>query len=228
MIVLAGDFVSYNWSNLRFIAQELVRLRAPLGVYACLGNHDTFCNRARHITRGLEDAHLTVLSNRTVGVPGHKGAWLVGVDDPCTGKCDFDLALRGVPHQEFRILLAHTPEIADAAADLGFDLALTGHTHGGQINLPLVGPPVVPTRYGPKYAWGLFDHRGTRLVVTRGVGVVEPTVRFRCPPEVVLLTLCREEGELPDGQWGIDGRAMVRRLRTSVSSLRHMLGSSGA
>lgn len=226
LIALTGDFVSYNWKNLEHVQPALSRLQAPLGVYACLGNHDDFCDRAKYITRGLEDCGIEVLTNASRRLPGHKDAWMVGIDDPCTERHDFDRALKGVPHKDFRLLLAHSPEIADAAAELSVDLVLAGHTHGGQVNLPLVGPPVVPTKYGPRYAWGLFDCHGTRLVVSRGVGVVEPVIRFRCPPEVGLLTLCRSDWALPAGQWGVDGRALGRKLRGSLTSLRSLLSGN--
>jgi predicted MPP superfamily phosphohydrolase len=223
LIALTGDYISHDWRNLARIQRDLAALSAPLGVYACLGNHDSFCDRARFIRAGLTEAGIRVLSNEAEPLKGHEGAWIVGLADPCTGRHDFDRALRHVPSGAFRLMLAHTPEVVDAAAQLGVQLLLTGHTHGGQVNLPLIGPPVVPTRYGPRYAWGLFARGATRLVVNRGVGVVAPPVRFRCPPEVVLLTLCRGDWPLPEGQWGVDGRAWARRFRLSITRIRQQV-----
>lgn len=220
LIALTGDYISHDWRNLFRIGEELAALDAPLGVYACLGNHDSFCDRARFIRDGLTDAGITVLGNSSRRLETHGDAWVVGLDDPCTGRHNFDRALRDVPADAFRLMIAHTPEVVASAEQLGIDLLLTGHTHGGQVNLPLIGPPVVPTRYGPRYAWGLFARGATRLVVNRGVGVVAPAIRYRCPPEVALLTLCRGDWPLSRGQWGVDGRAIARRFRLSTVTIR--------
>lgn len=225
LIALTGDYISHDWRNLASIRRDLAALDAPLGVYACLGNHDSFCDRARFIREGLQDAGVPVLSNAAHRLQVQDDAWVVGLDDPCTEHHDFDRALKDVPAGAFRLMLAHTPEVVGSAEQLGVDLLLTGHTHGGQVNLPLIGPPVVPTRYGPKYAWGLFARGVTRLVVNRGVGVVAPAVRYRCPPEVVLLTLCRGDWPLSQGQWGVDGRALAKRFRLSTDAVRERLAS---
>lgn len=219
LIALTGDYISHDWRNLARIQRDLAALSAPLGVYACLGNHDSFCDRARFIRAGLRDAGISVLSNTAEPLRGHERAWVVGLDDPCTDHHDFDRALKHVPPGAFCLMLAHTPEVVASAEQLGVQLLLTGHTHGGQVNLPLIGPPVVPTRY----AWGLFARGVTRLIVNRGIGVVSPAVRFRCPPEVVLLTLCRGDWPLSEGQWGVDGRALAKRLRLSIDRIREQV-----
>jgi hypothetical protein len=213
MIALTGDFVSYDWRNLRRVRAALQALRAPRGVFACLGNHDTLYSRAPHVTRILQDCGIRVLSNEALPLDDAGALWVIGIADPTTQQHDFDAALRHVPQGACKVLLSHAPDIADAAADLALDLALVGHTHGGQVNLPLIGPPIVPTRYGPRFAAGLFSVRGTRLFVNRGVGIVPPVGRFRCPPEVALLTLRRADWGLSSGASGLDLRPLIRTAR---------------
>jgi uncharacterized protein len=213
LIVLTGDFVSYDWQNLRAVQEALRALQAPRGVFACLGNHDVFYNRAPHITDILQRCGIRVLHNEALPLDDAGTLWLTGIGDPTTGQHDFDAALRQVPQDACRILIAHAPDIADAAADLALDLALVGHTHGGQVNLPFIGPPVVPSRYGSRFAAGLFDVRGTRLFVSRGVGFVAPVGRYCCPPEVALLTLRRADWSLSTGAPGLDLRPLIRAAR---------------
>lgn len=228
LIALTGDFVSHDWRHLRRIEPELALLKARLGVYACLGNHDQYFGGAPRITASLERLGVRVLSNAATPFPGRRDAWIVGVDDPVNALQDFDMALRHVPPGSFTLLLAHAPDVADAVADLQLDLTLAGHTHGGQICLPLIGPPVVPTRHGPKYASGLFDCRGAHLFVSRGVGIVEPLVRFLCPPEVAVLRLRRADWPLSHGHWGLNLERTLkwghREMDQLSRSLRHLRG----
>ena len=87
------------------------------------------------------------------------------------------------------LLLTHNPDYVELIRDRRVDLVLSGHTHGGQVWLPLVGAPVLPSRYGQKYRAGLVQGPVARVFVTTGVGTIGPPVRFRCPPEVALITL---------------------------------------
>jgi len=144
------------------------------------------------------------------------------VDDPVTEREDLDKALAEVPDEAVSILLSHTPDIIEPATAAGVDLMVAGHTHGGQIVLPFIGPPVVPSKFGAKYAWGLFNHSGTRLAVTRGVGMITPRIRFRCRPEVVLLTLRRDDRKLSTGGPEHDMRPQVRQMRNGVRTLRRL------
>ena len=223
MIVLTGDYISYDWRNLLRIQRDLARLRPRLGVYACLGNHDVYVGRQRHITEILEQAGVHVLVNSALPFPGRRDAWVVGLGDPVTEQQDFAAALDKVPPASFKLLLAHSSDVLDAAADLGVDLVLAGHTHGGQVSLPLIGPPIVPTKGGPKYAWGLFDCRGTRLFVNRGVGVVNPCVRLCCPPEVAILRLRKADWKLSEGRWGLDLRGPAEWLHERSQQVRKLV-----
>jgi hypothetical protein len=191
LIFLAGDYTSAVASAAAAPLRKVVSgLRAPHGVWAVLGNHDWFFGRQHPVLRGLTGAGATVLRNSSARIVVRGcDLWLVGVDDPVTGRHDFDAALRGVPPGALVLLLAHTPDIIYAAAELGIRAVFAGHTHGGQVCLPFLGPPIVPSQFGKRFASGAFEVEGTAMYVTRGVGAIRPLVRFNCPPEVSILTL---------------------------------------
>lgn len=221
IIVLPGDFVSLNRRYLEDEKELLAGLSAPLGVYACLGNHDWIGGRGPQVTKVLEEAGVRVLVDEAVALPGHPDCRLIGLDVHGPAGGDLDRALEGVGQDECKIMLAHTPDIVLAASQLAIDLVVSGHTHGGQVCLPLVGPLIVPSAFGPRFAAGLFNVDGTRLFVTRGVGSHAKTMRFRCAPEVALLTLTRSDRALPSGRWGVDLRTTVTEYRRFTNDLRH-------
>ena len=170
------------------IAAELKRLSAPLGVYAVLGNHDWWFDGER-VGRALEGAGLRVLENEAVRIErGGRAFWLGGVADLWTRKPDVRATLAQVTSDDPVILFMHNPDIfPDIPARAS--LTVAGHTHGGQVNLPLFGRPVVPSRFGQRYAFGHVEEGGRHLYVGSGVGTSIIPVRFRVPPEVVILSL---------------------------------------
>lgn len=186
MVLLAGDFVSQSASYAPSCAEELARLQAPAGVYACLGNHDYWTD-SEAVTRALQRVGVRVLCNEAVPVAG--GLWVAAVDDVWEGHADLPAALEGVAAGATVVLLAHEPDFADEVASHGrVALQLSGHSHGGQVRLPLLGPPVLPY-LARRYPAGLYRVGDMQLYVTRGVGLVAPPVRLNCRPEVTLLTL---------------------------------------
>jgi predicted MPP superfamily phosphohydrolase len=191
LVFLTGDYVSLPWHQARRpLEKTLAGLRARLGVFAVLGNHDWVFKRHRPVVEALRGAGATVLANEARAVQvGSAELWIAGVDDPVTARDNLPQALDSVPREAPVLLLAHTPDIIVAAADAAVAAVFAGHTHGGQVNLPLLGPPVVPSKYGRRFAAGRFRVGNTVMYVTRGVGMVPPLIRFRCPPEVALLTL---------------------------------------
>ena len=170
------------------IAEELRALRAPLGVYAVLGNHDWWFDGGR-VARALGGAGLKVLENEAVKVESSGRAfWLGGVADLWTRRPDVPGTLRQVTSDDPVVLFTHNPDIfPDVPARVS--LTVAGHTHGGQVNLPLVGRPVVPSRFGQRYAMGHVVEGGRHLFVSGGVGTSIIPVRFRVPPEIVILKL---------------------------------------
>jgi predicted MPP superfamily phosphohydrolase len=136
----------------------------------------------------LSEAGVTLLVNQSQRLPVDAPLTLVGLDDVWERKHDLRAALAGVPDDECKLLLVHEPDYADEAAHYPVDLQLSGHSHGGQINLPGYGRPVLPY-LGQKYPAGLYQVGLMALYTNRGLGVISPPVRFNCPPEVTLLTL---------------------------------------
>ena len=192
LIVLGGDYTGDVLGESRHIEPCLDLLRplsAPLGVYGVLGNHDNW--RGRTLTqRGLERAGVEELTNR--------GVWLRrsgdrlrlgGVDDLWTGPTDVAAAVGPASPDEAVVLVSHNPDLAEVVRDRRVGLVLSGHTHGGQAVIPGYGSPVVPSRYGMKYARGLVDAPATRVYVSAGTGMTGVGMRFNCPPEISLLTL---------------------------------------
>lgn len=170
------------------IAAELKNLRAPLGVYAVLGNHDWWFDGER-MTRALEGVGLTVLENRAVRVGGDgRGFWLGGVADLWTRRPDIEGTLGQVNTDEPVILFTHNPDIFPGVPSR-VSLTLAGHTHGGQVNIPLIGRPMVPSNFGQRYAFGHVVEGGRHLYVSGGVGTSIIPARFRVPPEILILTL---------------------------------------
>ena len=188
VIVLTGDYITRSVEHLAPCAQVLGSLRATRGVFAILGNHDHWTD-AELVASALAANSIPVLRNAAAPIE-RDGArlWLAGLDDVWEHKADLDRALHSVPKNEATILLAHEPDFADVASHYPIDLQLSGHSHGGQVRVPFFGAPILPW-LGRKYPIGL-QHAGALPVYTnRGIGMVNPPLRFNCRPEVTLLTL---------------------------------------
>lgn len=193
MIVLLGDYVIQTVAGGRFMPPEtlaglLKGLKAPLGVHAVLGNHDWWLDGAR-VRRAFAGEGIRVLENEAVRLSrGGRAFRVLGLADHIERKPDPVSPLAGVPDSEPVIALIHEPDFFPEIPER-IALTLAGHTHGGQVRLPLLGAPIVPSAFGQRYARGLIKE-GTRLLyVTSGVGTSIIPVRFGVPPEYVLLTL---------------------------------------
>jgi predicted MPP superfamily phosphohydrolase len=188
IIALTGDFVTYSRRNIGPAAELLGRLRARFGVYAVLGNHD-FRVDASAVTEALRRQHIDVLRNRHVVLElGGQSLYLAGVDDYGYG-ADLRRAMRGVPRDAATVLLAHNPRVIHLASRHNVSLVLSGHTHGGQVNLPLLGTVYgrSPERLRYKIGW---DRMGaTQIYVSRGIGTIVLPWRLRCPAEITHLEL---------------------------------------
>jgi uncharacterized protein len=198
LVALTGDFITAdhddNTNNLEganACAAALSRLNCPLR-YATLGNHDTIDPEG--ISGALESKGLTVLRNSflPLDLRGDR-VWLSGIADALFQHPNLKISLPD-SIKEPVILLGHEPDFADkvvtfcASAKRRCDLFLTGHTHGGQINVPVVTRYVLP-RHGQKYIQGPFQLGPTLLYVNRGLGTIHVPLRFNAPPEVTLFTL---------------------------------------
>jgi predicted MPP superfamily phosphohydrolase len=187
IIALTGDYISKEREYAAPCAELLGRLRARHGVFAVLGNHDHWTDAAL-ITDLFRAEGITVLVNQGMRFEKNGASfWLAGVDDTMVGLEDLPLALAGSREEEMKLVLAHNPIILRRAARAGVDLVLSGHTHGGQVNLrPEKSASGRPRR---RLLKGLARQGETQIYVTRGLGTVVLPVRFGCPPEVSLLEL---------------------------------------
>ncbi|MBN1642573.1 MAG: metallophosphoesterase [Anaerolineae bacterium] len=188
LIVITGDMFHSHPSDAERCARSLSELRAPHGVYAIMGNHERRLPPAEG-EEPFRRAGLHVLANASHRVAVNGAAlWLIGLDDVIMRRGDLARALQGVPENACKVLLVHEPDFAERAAQRSIDLQLSGHTHGGQIRLPLVGPLLLPV-LGRRYPMGLYRVHDTWLYTNRGLGVNRPALRLNCRPEITLFTL---------------------------------------
>ncbi len=197
LVLLTGDFVTRG--SVTFFAAHhaayrcaeiLATLTAPQ-VYAVLGNHDVAVN-ASLVIEALTHFRIPVLVNKHVAIErGDARFWLCGLEDPGTSYPDLNLTVPENPDGPV-ILMAHEPDYADTVVRHPrghlIDLMLAGHSHGGQVRLPVIGPLILPPM-GQKYVEGSFRINQLQLYVNRGIGTVGLPFRLNCPPEVTVLTL---------------------------------------
>src|SRR4051812_22558880 len=193
LVAITGDFATYSRfrSLIRHalgLVAPLHRLHAPDGVVAVLGNHD-YKTDARAIRRVLARSGVIELCNTALTLRRDGAALhLCGVDDMQEGTVDLDLVLRRLPEEGAAVLLAHEPDFANESAVAGrFDLQLSGHSHGGQVGLPLIRFLFLP-KLSRRYPSGLYRVGSMYLYTNRGLGA-HPRIRFNCRPEITVFTL---------------------------------------
>jgi predicted MPP superfamily phosphohydrolase len=195
MIVLTGDYLNESYKKTQTSQQDLkdllTQLHAPLGIYAVNGNVESSA-KMKNLFTGL-DIHC--LDNEVIRIPQMGEHFvLIGLDytkwylDEATLKS----LMSQVKSDDFTLLLYHKPDLAYTARDLGIDLYLTGHTHGGQFRLPFYGAIITDSRFKKVFEVGLYHLDNTIMYVSRGLGMAggfAPRVRFLSPPEVVVIDL---------------------------------------
>lgn len=204
LVLLGGDLV--QWCDaVPHLIPVLRRLHSRYGIFAVLGNHEHHCTWRRLRLPLWDRKPLSVQEWRNV-ISQSKGhllvneaipltirgvrLWLIGVDDAYSKRADLSKALDGVPDDAFSIVLSHSPDIVDDPLIHRVALVLSGHTHGGQVVLPLLGPFLAPCRDKRRRAQGLTKVENTWLYVSRGISARLP-VRFHSPPEVTVLKLTK-------------------------------------
>lgn len=189
-IAITGDFVTEHASRYEadlFSAMQKIQAIAP--TFSVLGNHDHWVN-PELLRRLFHETQITELKN-TAFVFERNQAYLTlsGVDDYMERQDRLDLVLKHLPDKGAAILLAHEPDFADESAPTQrFDLQLSGHSHGGQVVLPFIGPPITPP-LAHRYPKGLYRVGKMFQYTNRGLGTIPPRLRFNCPPEITLFTL---------------------------------------
>lgn len=202
LTVVTGDFITTMHDPLEECVAEVARLRAPLGVWGCLGNHEIYADCEDEATELLRQVGVRVLRRQNAELSWRGQAFnLIGVDYQRTRGLDGrklpmlpsvePLVRRDVPN----ILLSHNPNAFDRAAAMGIEFTLAGHTHGGQVNVEILERQINPARFMTDYVAGLYQRRSkltsqmAQLYVNRGIGTVGAPLRVGAPPEVTLLTL---------------------------------------
>jgi predicted MPP superfamily phosphohydrolase len=193
LVALLGDYVDPEVAlgdrvEPEAVARQLGELETPLGSFAVLGNHD-WQNDGERVRRALREQLIDVLENDAASVDfAGQVVWIVGLADASTREPDLQTPFSMVPASAPLIVLSHDPDLFPKLPARPL-LTLAGHTHGAQVNLPIVSERVTPSRYGRRFAGG-FAHEGERVMyVSRGIGTSTYPVRFRAAPEVVMLTV---------------------------------------
>lgn len=211
IIVLPGDFVTSEGDEIVPFTEAMSGLKAPLGVYACTGNHDYYAGIER-VSRGVEEAGITLLRNENAKVTiDGQSLYFIGVDDDDSHTVaayvegrhapHIEAAWRGIPSDAATILLCHKPYKFEDFAKTNVGLMLAGHTHGGQIVLGRIGGAVLAfSALASQYVDGLYlpqrSKSNTQMYVSRGIGVVGVPIRINCPPEITQITLTSKNAEL--------------------------------
>lgn len=207
IIVVLGDFVSGISERLRSgrvapaeWGAALSGLNAPLGVHAILGNHDWWSD-SETVKTALFEAGIPVYQNRAVKIEGAQPFWLAGTDSMFAhprgrgrfgGADDLPGTLAQITDAAPAILMAHEPDLFVQVPNR-FTVTLSGHTHGGQVRLPFLGRPVIPSAYGQRFAYGHIREEGRDLIVSAGLGCSIMPIRFGVPPELTVVTLRRAD-----------------------------------
>ena len=192
MFVLTGDYTTTYRRYIEPCAEALSRLNAPEGVWAVLGNHDHYTD-PELTTRAFQRHHITVLNNLNTSVQnGPDTLQLAGIDDWSWNGTDWKKAFEGLDNQLPTILLSHQPAVLEFPQTQQMSLILSGHTHGGQIKLPWLGPIARFATKDLKYAQGLFRYGEVQLYVSSGTGVIGLPIRMGVRPEITVLRLMRD------------------------------------
>jgi len=193
LVVLLGDYIHGGRNNPERVEPEvtakyLKNLQAPLGVYGVLGNHDWWYNGEK-VRQVFESEGIPMLEDDVKELNWHgKSFWLVGLADLWTRPQHVGPTIAKAPAGSTIIALTHNPDIFPTIPQ-SVPLLLAAHTHGGQVNIPLIGTPIVPSDFGSKYTAGHIFENNHHLFVTTGIGTSIMRVRFRVPPEIVVLTI---------------------------------------
>lgn len=201
LILLPGDFVIQGVVGGAFVSPEdaakvLGNLSAPMGVYAVLGNHDWWLG-AKRMVEALTSNDITVLEDASTRIE-HKGCsfTLVGISDFWEGPHDIKKAMAQVDPKDSVLAFTHNPDVFPQLSPQVL-LTIAGHTHGGQVYIPFLGRPIVPSDYGERYAIGHIEEKGKHLYVSPGVGTSIFPVRFLVPPEATVLNVSNRWDKTP-------------------------------
>ena len=191
LTLLTGDYITGDRSWAASLGELLKLLHAKIGIYASLGNHDGgdwagFDTSV--VTRELQKAGIRVLVNESASLEhGCRPVAVVGLGDLWAGSFDPEAAFHDVSSSDFTIALSHNPDTLSRLRDFSANLILCGHTHGGQVCIPLAGPPILPVE-DKRFSAGVYRIGDQIAYVNRGVGLLR-RVRFNCRPEIACIDI---------------------------------------
>lgn len=200
LTVLTGDFVTTDPNTEQPVVEALSGLRAPFGVFGSLGNHDGWAGVEDSITELFRQVGVRILRGTNVEIAaGADSLNLIGVDFQSHRRFGPSMPVARllgnieslIARDRVNILLSHNPDTFPRAAELGIDLSMAGHTHGGQAALEFISPEIAPSRLVTPYVAGLFHKPGSQLYVNRGIGTIGIPIRIGAPPEITLYSLTR-------------------------------------
>lgn len=193
IVLLTGDYITRTSERMNDLAEVLGGLRAKVGVYACLGNHD-FWDDPIMVQKALESKGIEVLMNQHTRIACGGGELIVaGLKSAWGGMPDWNRVASGLKAHERALVLMHEPDYADRLAhDERAAMQFSGHTHGGQVRFPLLGALRLPS-WGKNYQSGFYDVQKLKLHVNRGIGTVHYHVRFLCPPEIACFDILNSD-----------------------------------
>jgi uncharacterized protein len=189
--LVTGDLITRQGDDLQGCLNVLKSVRGEAGVWACHGNHEQYAGVENEATLLGERQGFHYLRGASEILRFGKAKLnLAGIDYHSLGTEPLIGAEEWLVNDALNVLLSHTPAAFDRAADLGFDLTISGHTHGGQVTLPLGKENLTFARAFTPYIWGLYEQEGKQLYVSSGLGTVGVPVRIGADPEVTLIRLC--------------------------------------
>jgi len=202
LILLTGDYLNHDEvdkPNFEKLKEFVNGLNAKQGIYACFGNWDEGLEDKLFLdtnVKALRDETITLEEDlKKITISGLDFAWY---NFP---KWATDKTLKTLNDEKFNILLYHSPDLIENISEFPIDLYLAGHTHGGQVNIPFIGPVYAPSKYGKKYASGMFEVDKTKLYVNRGLGMQKGLpMRLFCPPEIATFDIGKQE-KLPKKEY---------------------------
>ena len=185
IIILGGDYVSNHKKYIQPLFNELKLLRANLGVYGVIGNHDINVSK-KQILQAMKEANINSLDNLFYRIYNNKESIvLCGVKDFLYDKPSIEEMLKNVDYDDFVILVCHNPDYLEEIKDKKIDLMLSGHTHGGQVTMFGLYAPYIPSNFKQKYRTGLKINNNIKLIISNGVGCVGLPIRFFSRPQIV-------------------------------------------
>ena len=190
IIALTGDYITDTDSVFPPLVPHLSQLKAKHGVYAVLGNHDVWYGLLGTFKTGFQQAGIELLNNRgsTIRIKGEK-LFIAGTTSALSGGFTPSKAFQGHGNEPI-IALMHEPDVFDRiAAKYPVSLQLSGHTHGGQCRVPIIGYVPAKVMLGKKYIYGQYNLNNSQIFVSRGIGTTAINVRFSCKPEIAIITL---------------------------------------